>query len=34
LILELIGDVSGCRALDIGCGDSKFAPELTNAVLS
>jgi ubiquinone/menaquinone biosynthesis C-methylase UbiE len=28
LILELIGDVSGCRVLDIGCGDGEFALEL------
>ena len=29
LILELVGDVSGCRVLDVGCGDGEFAVELT-----
>ena len=29
LILALLGDVSGCRVLDVGCGDGKFALELT-----
>jgi ubiquinone biosynthesis O-methyltransferase len=29
LVLELIGDVSGRRVLDVGCGDGKFALELT-----
>ena len=28
LILELVGDVSGCRVLDMGCGDGEFAVEL------
>ena len=28
LILELVGDVSGCRVLDLGCGDGEFALEL------
>lgn len=28
LILELVGDVSGCRILDIGCGGGEFAVEL------
>ena len=28
LILELVGDVSGCRILDVGCGDGEFAVEL------
>jgi ubiquinone/menaquinone biosynthesis C-methylase UbiE len=28
LILELAGDVCGCRILDIGCGDGEFAVEL------
>jgi ubiquinone biosynthesis O-methyltransferase len=28
LILELVGDVSGCRVLDVGCGDGEFAVEL------
>jgi ubiquinone biosynthesis O-methyltransferase len=28
LILELVGDVSGCRVLDAGCGDGEFAVEL------
>jgi ubiquinone biosynthesis O-methyltransferase len=29
LILELLGQVSGCRVLDVGCGDGAFALELT-----
>ena len=29
LILALLGDVSGCRVLDVGCGDGAFALELT-----
>jgi ubiquinone biosynthesis O-methyltransferase len=29
LIIELVGDVSGCKVLDIGCGDGEFAVELT-----
>jgi 2-polyprenyl-3-methyl-5-hydroxy-6-metoxy-1,4-benzoquinol methylase len=29
LILELVGDVEGCRALDVGCGDGELAFELT-----
>jgi ubiquinone biosynthesis O-methyltransferase len=28
LILELVGDVNGCKVLDIGCGDGEFAVEL------
>ena len=28
LILQLVGDVDGCRVLDVGCGDGKFAVEL------
>jgi ubiquinone biosynthesis O-methyltransferase len=28
LVLELVGDVSGCRILDVGCGDGEFALEL------
>jgi len=28
LILELVGDVSGCRLLDVGCGDGELAVEL------
>lgn len=28
LILELMGDVEGCRVLDVGCGDGEFAVEL------
>ncbi|MFD0710537.1 class I SAM-dependent methyltransferase [Paenibacillus sp. GCM10027626] len=31
VICELIGDVSGSRILDIGCGDGKFALELFDA---
>ena len=29
LILDLVGDVSDCRVLDVGCGDGEFAVELT-----
>ena len=29
LILELVADFSGCRVLDIGCGDGELAIELT-----
>jgi ubiquinone biosynthesis O-methyltransferase len=29
LILELVGEVRGCKVLDIGCGDGAFALELT-----
>jgi ubiquinone biosynthesis O-methyltransferase len=29
LILELVGDVEGCRVLDAGCGDGELAVELT-----
>src|SRR3974377_294729 len=29
LILELVGDVSGCRVLDVGCGDGRLALELS-----
>jgi ubiquinone biosynthesis O-methyltransferase len=29
LILELVGDVSGCKVLDVGCGDGELALELT-----
>lgn len=28
LILELVGDVSGCKILDVGCGDGELAVEL------
>jgi ubiquinone biosynthesis O-methyltransferase len=28
LILGLVGDVRGCRVLDVGCGDGEFAVEL------
>lgn len=28
LILELLGDVSSCRVLDVGCGDGELAVEL------
>jgi ubiquinone biosynthesis O-methyltransferase len=28
LILELVGEISGCRILDVGCGDGEFALEL------
>jgi len=29
LILELVGDVKGCKILDVGCGDGEFAVELS-----
>ena len=29
LVLELVGDVSGCRVLDVGCGDGRLALELS-----
>lgn len=29
LIFELVGEVSGCEILDIGCGDGELAAELT-----
>jgi ubiquinone biosynthesis O-methyltransferase len=28
LIVELVGDVSGCKVLDVGCGDGELALEL------
>jgi ubiquinone/menaquinone biosynthesis C-methylase UbiE len=28
LILELVGNVRGCRVLDVGCGDGEFAMQL------
>lgn len=28
LILELVGDVNGCKVLDVGCGDGEFAVKL------
>ena len=28
LILELVGDVNGCKVLDVGCGDGELAVEL------
>jgi ubiquinone biosynthesis O-methyltransferase len=28
LVLELIGDINGCRVLDVGCGDGELAVEL------
>jgi len=30
LILELVGDVSGCSVLDVGCGDGAFALDLAS----
>jgi ubiquinone biosynthesis O-methyltransferase len=30
LIVDLVGEVSGCNVLDVGCGDGEFALELTN----